>query len=430
MTMSRGRRGWGALPRRATLAVFIVAGALALLGGTAAAQQAISPQFTREYQAGIDAYRLGQYAEARAHLAKAADLEPSLPGPHRWLAAIDQAEEKWADCVKHARAAIKLNPQSSEIAATRQLHDECRTSLGKSTFTGDFEGGGALAVTSSATGATVSVNGLRYGSAPLAPRALAAGRIEIKVEKPGWIARTVEVDILPGVVTDVDVELEPDPAAQAADPNRAVTHALPITGWLELEGDLAGATILINGVDATVDASGRFERTPGTYEVIVSAPGRDRWRRRVRIARGQETRATVELPSAEARRSKRRVGVGAVLGGAVLAGAGATFALLAGKAREEAGDWAEIERTRPDLSDASLEHAPLHTRADIQDSIDRGDRWALVSNVVYGAAAVSVGVGIYFLVGSRSDDRPGAPPPFAIAPLGDRGVVVSKELRW
>lgn len=430
MTMSRGRRGWGALPWRAALAAFAVVGAFALHAGTAAAQPTISPQFTREYQAGIDAYRLGQYAEARVHLAKAADLEPTLPGPHRWLAAIDQAEQKWADCVTHARVAIKLNPQSSEIAATRQLHDECRTSLGKSTFIGDFEGGGALAVTSSATGATVSVNGLRYGSAPLAPRALAAGRIEIKVEKPGWIARTVEVDILPGVVTDVDVELEPDPAAQAAAPDQHAPAPLPVTGWLKLDGDLAGATVLVNGVDATADASGRFERTPGTYEVIVTAPGRDRWRRRVRIARGQQTRATVELPSADARRSKRRIGVGVVLGGAVLAGAGATFAILAGQAHEEAGDWAEIERTRPNLSDESLEHEPLHTRADIQDSIDRGDRWALISNVVYGAAAVSVGVGIYFLVGSRSDDRPGTPPPFAIAPVGDRGVVVSKEIRW
>jgi hypothetical protein len=429
MTMSRGRRAWGALPRRAVLAVLVVAGVLGPLGAPVA--QTISPQFTREYQAGIDAYRLGQYGQARVHLARAVELEPTLPGPHRWLAAIDQAEAKWADCVAHARAAIKLNPQSSEIAATRQIHDECRSSLGKPTFSGDFEGGGALAVTSSAAGAVVSVNGLRYGSAPLAPRAMAAGPIEVKVEKPGWIARTVEVEILPGVVTDLEVGLDPDPTATAAVPEATARAALPTTGWLALEGDLAGATVLVNGVDATADASGRYERTPGTYEVIVTAPGRDRWRRRVRIARGQQTRTRVELPSHEARRSARRIGIGAVLGSVALAGAGATFAILAGQAHEEAGDWAEIERTRPDLSPGSLEHAPLHSREDIQDSIDRGDRWALVSSAVYGAAAVSLGVGIYFLIDGRADDRPDQPAPFAIAPLvGDRGVVVSRELRW
>jgi hypothetical protein len=428
MTMSRGRRGWGALPWRALLAVLVVAGWLGPLGSPAA--QTISPQFTREYQAGIDAYRLGQYGAARAHLARAVDLEPTLPGPHRWLAAIDQAEEKWADCVAHARTAIKLNPQSSEIAATRQIHDECRASLGKAPFS-EFEGGGALAVTSSATGAVVTVNGLRYGSAPLAPRALAAGRIEVKVDKPGWIARTVEVDILPGVVTDLDVALEPDPTVPVVAPEETAKPALPTTGWLKLEGDLAGATVLVNGVDAAPDASGRYERTPGTYEVIVTAPGRDRWRRRVRIARGQQTRAQVELPSHDGRRGKRRIGIGAALGSIALAGAGATLAIVAGQAHEEAGDWAEIERTRPDLSPASIEHAPLHTRAEIQDSIDRGDRWALISNVVYGAAAVSLGVGIYFLVSERSDDRPDQPAPFAIAPVsGDRGLVVSKEIRW
>src|SRR5689334_13382626 len=74
---------------RATLlgvALAVVSSAIAL---PARADQP-SPLFLREYQAGIDAFRLGQYAEARNHLAKAIDLDPKLPGPYRWLAAVDQ----------------------------------------------------------------------------------------------------------------------------------------------------------------------------------------------------------------------------------------------------------------------------------------------------------------------------------------------------
>src|SRR5687767_6090288 len=136
-------------PRAAILAAALVVVSIA---APAAAQQ-VSPQFTREYQAGIDAYRLGQYAEARTHLRRAAEFEPKLPGPHRWLAAVDLAEEKWADCIANARRAIKLNPQSSEIVATRELHDQCRSAAGRTPFVGDFESGGAVAVTSNTAGA-------------------------------------------------------------------------------------------------------------------------------------------------------------------------------------------------------------------------------------------------------------------------------------
>ena len=425
-------------PRRAALALALVVVSIA---GTAAAQQVspqVSPQFTREYQDGIDAYRLGQYAEARTHLRRAAELEPKLPGPHRWLAAVDLAEEKWDDCIANARRAIKLNPQSSEIVATRELHDQCRTAAGRTPFAGDFENGGALAVTSNASGATVSVNGLRYGVTPLAPRALAAGAIDVEVVKPGFLPRKLEVDILPRVVTDVEVTLEPDPKAVAAaevKPAERPDATLPSTGWITLKVDVAGAAIRINGMDATADARGRYERPPGTYEVVVTAPGRERWRRRVRVARGQVSEVAVTLPSPDARRGPRIAGAAFVTGAAAMAGAGIALGVLSARANEDARDWWEIERTRPTPDilpiDQSARIAPIHTREEIAERADDADRYALYSAVAYGAAVVTLGAGIYFLVHDRSAERDGAPPPFAIAPVvGDREVGVHVRAEW
>src|SRR5437588_12861524 len=100
-----------------------IAACVLLVSSSALAQQAPSPspQLTREYQAGIDAYRLGQYVDARDHLEKAKAFEPKLPGPYRYLAAVDQSEQKFADCVANARTAIELNPQSKELPDTIKL---------------------------------------------------------------------------------------------------------------------------------------------------------------------------------------------------------------------------------------------------------------------------------------------------------------------
>jgi len=411
-------------PRRLALAAVLVA-----VSAPALAQQP-SPVFAREYQAGIDAYRLGKYAEARAHLTKAIDFEPKLPGPYRWLAAVDTAEEKWADCVVHARTAIKLNPQSSEIGATRELHDKCRSELGRTPFRGDFEGGGALAVTANVDGATVSVNGLRYGATPMAPRATAIGEIDLGVEKVGWLTQTVKVDILPGVVTDVQVVLVVDPAAKKPEVAPEVKPVVPTTGWIALDVDAPGAAVAINGMDVATDTRGRYERPPGTYEVLVTAPGRERWRRRVRVSRGQETRVHVTLDLPSKRRGARRIGIAFVSGAAAIAGAGVAFGLLGAQAREDARDWWEIERTRPPMADSSG-FEPIHTREDIEDAVDRSDRWSLYSNIAYGTAAATLGVGIYFLIKARPEEREGRPAPFALAPVvGDGQVGVRTEVRW
>ncbi|HEX3761229.1 MAG TPA: tetratricopeptide repeat protein [Kofleriaceae bacterium] len=178
---------------------------------------AVSAAVTREFQAGVDAYRLGRFDDARAHLEKAQALDPRLPGPHRFLAAVAQAQHRWADCIAEARRALQLNPQSHEIADTRRLHDSCRESDGRPAYHGDLGDAAAIAVTANVSGATVRVGGLRYGGTPVAPRLIKPGPLRIDIEKAGWKPAHVSIDALPAIVTDIAVELAPlAPAPPAA----------------------------------------------------------------------------------------------------------------------------------------------------------------------------------------------------------------------
>lgn len=181
---------------------------LALVANASALHAAPPAKFTREYNAGVDAFRLGKLDDARAHLERARAIDPKLPGPHRFLAAVAQAQARWDDCIDAARHALELNPQSVDAPDTRKLHDDCRTSAGRLPYRGAALGdGAAIAVTANVDGATIKIGGLAFGGTPLAPRPLLAGAHEIEVSKLGYAPAKLTVDALPGIVTDVAVTL-------------------------------------------------------------------------------------------------------------------------------------------------------------------------------------------------------------------------------
>jgi tetratricopeptide (TPR) repeat protein len=182
--------------------------ALGVVGAAPAAAGPVPANLTREFQAGVDAYRLGKYDDARAHLEKAQAIDPRLPGPHRFLAAVAQAQHRWADCIAETRRALQLNPHSQEIAETRKLHDSCRESDGRPLYQGELGDSAAIAVTANVPGATVRIGGLRYGGTPVAPRLIKPGVLRVDLEKAGWKAAHVTIEALPSVVTDIIVELE------------------------------------------------------------------------------------------------------------------------------------------------------------------------------------------------------------------------------
>lgn len=166
--------------------------------------------FSREFQAGVDAFRLGKLDDARAHLETARKLEPKLPGPWRFLAAVEQSAQNYGVCIDDAHEALRLKPQSSEADETRRLYDACRGSAGRAAYRGPELGdAAAIAVTSNIANATVKINKLAYGGTPMAPRRIAAGTLDVEVSKTGYRTVHVTVDALAGIVNDVTVTLEP-----------------------------------------------------------------------------------------------------------------------------------------------------------------------------------------------------------------------------
>ncbi|HSK05079.1 MAG TPA: PEGA domain-containing protein [Kofleriaceae bacterium] len=195
-------------------AVLLVLGLAGVAGAEPARSEPARSEpagFAREFQAGVDAFRLGKLDRARGHLEKARELAPKLAGPHRFLAAVAHAQGRWPDCIAAARRALALNPRSTERQGTRKLHDRCRQGAGLPPHRGDLGERAAIAVTTSVPGAAVKIGGLGYGSTPVGPRPIEPGTLAIELAKRGFRPAAVEVDALPGIVTDVSVELIAEP---------------------------------------------------------------------------------------------------------------------------------------------------------------------------------------------------------------------------
>ena len=223
----RGDFARGALPLRTVRSAvlsFGIVGVVASAAGPVAAQPAVSARLTKEFQAGVDAYRLGKYDEAHAHLDKAQAIDPKLPGPHRFLAAVARAQGRWVDCIAETRRALQLNPHSRELVETRKLHDDCRAGDGRPAYSAELgEAAAITVVTTNVTGATVRIGGLRYGGTPVEPRLIKPGTLALDIDKQGYKPAHVTADALPGIVTDITVELEaadakppPPPSAPAS----------------------------------------------------------------------------------------------------------------------------------------------------------------------------------------------------------------------
>lgn len=404
--------------RRAALVLVV------LVSRVASAQ---SPEFTKSFQAGVDAYRLGNYDEAREHLEKARTLDPKLPGPHRFLAAVAQAQSRWEDCIESAHQALVLNPRSVEAPDTRKLYETCRVSAGRSPAPGDLGDNAAIAVMTNVSGAMVKINGLAYGSTPIAPRPISPGPFEIEIEKPGWKPVKRGMTALLGIVTDVIIDLEADPDAKIADELAVATPAKIRVGWLVVPMQTGSMSIDDKPTPLTGE---RIELSPGTHVIELQQPGKDPWRRRVRIAAGQKTSVSPTFVETASRERTERTGfyfVGA--GGAALAG-GFVAAMLSRSAANEARDIVRVERSRdrtlPLSETAAI--APVRTREDLQDARDRHARWSVISNAFYVAGLATAGVGAYFLYKGARQRRDVAPP-FAIAPV-EGGAMVAKELAW
>ena len=141
--------GLRSCPMNAVRALVVIAA----MAGVARAQP--TPELTKEFQAGVDAFRLGQVRRGEARTSRRrATLDPKLPGPHRFLAAVAKAQGRWQDCIderaRGARGATRCRrrcprPASSTTSAARR-RAACRIAATSATSA-------AIAVTTNVPGA-------------------------------------------------------------------------------------------------------------------------------------------------------------------------------------------------------------------------------------------------------------------------------------
>ena len=403
--------------RRRVAHATLLAIAIAVAASPALAQQP-SPDYMKHYNDGQTAFHSGDYATAKAEFEKAiAANGATYPGAYRWLASVGQATSDFEACLANAVIAVKLNPNSTSAPTVRKIHAECRASMGRPAFRGDFGDGGAIVALTNVDGATVMLNGLRYGATPMEPRAFAVGVVAISVERKGYLAQSKGAEILAGMVTDVVFELEVDPNAKPVDPNEDPDKGEEVkSGWLIIKTTPATATISFDGKPVTLDDSGRIVADAGLHVAIVEAPGHEPWRRRVRVNRGQSRTVDAVLRTTSARASTRKKGYLALGVAGALGLTGAVFGILEMRAFEEANDIWDTETRRPTVGDSGAV-VPIKTRADLADARDRGRSYALISGISYGAAAVALGASIYFFIKERPADREGLPLPVALTPI-------------
>ncbi len=167
--------------------------------------------FDAAYEAGQDAFNLGKYDDAWRHFLKARELAPDKPGPYRWLGRTARVRREWQDCLAYSLDALRMHPTSKQAPEVRKDVAACRAGLGRPAFAGTLHAGqGAVAVIADVDGASVSVDGIAKGRTPLEPVPLATGHHTVRVDGKGLAPVERPVDVLEGVVIDVEIALRPN----------------------------------------------------------------------------------------------------------------------------------------------------------------------------------------------------------------------------
>jgi tetratricopeptide (TPR) repeat protein len=177
--------------------------AVALLLFLWASARADRTPFQVAYEAGQDAFNLGRYPEALEAFTRARDLDPRLPGPHRWRGRILRILERWDECIASSTQAVRLKPTSPLVPEVRKDLEACRAALGRPSYERRLpEGQGALAVIADVEGAAVFVDQIAKGATPLAPMPLNGGRHVVRLTAPSRAPVDLDVEVVPGIVID------------------------------------------------------------------------------------------------------------------------------------------------------------------------------------------------------------------------------------
>ena len=246
-------------------------------------------------------YAKGDYKASIEKLLKVSQLDPSLAGGWRNLGLSYKADGQCKEAIAAFTEYLRLQPDSRYSPRVRKEIEDCRGKLGSAAgvvLEGDI---GAIAVrVGNAEGATVSIDGIMRGAAGGEPFKITPGSHELKIERPGYLPKTLSVEVLKGVTSDVSITLDEDPDAPIElrlGPGSKPVNELPDTAGLRLT--LADPTltveVLIDDKPVGPGPEGYYTLQPGIVTVEVRAAGKDSWRRRVVLVKGQKREVAVAL---------------------------------------------------------------------------------------------------------------------------------------
>ena len=138
---------------------------------------------------------------------------------------------------------------------------------------------GAIYVTSSPPGATVTVDGSASQFTPATFSAVTAGDHNVQIAKSGFQTTSKTVNVLPGQTTAVDFSLAP----------------IAVTGSLQLTSFPSGADIYVDGVFKGETGVVIGNLAPGTHSVMLRLAGYQDWTGTVEIQPNQVTILSVDL---------------------------------------------------------------------------------------------------------------------------------------
>jgi hypothetical protein len=147
----------------------------------------------------------------------------------------------------------------------------------------DNGGMGTIRVATDVPTARVSLDGEDLGEAPLT-REVKAGKHRLEATAPGLVKAVQEVDVRPGEVTSVTLNLQEATARSQA--------------GVRVVANVAGAQVRIDGGEPLPAPLERSDLKPGTHFVSVGAPGYASWDKTVTLKPGEVQELVAKLTRA------------------------------------------------------------------------------------------------------------------------------------
>lgn len=172
----------------------------------ARADPRIEERALRHLEAGVAAYRAGEFRRAHAELAAANRLVPDRANPYRWLALTEIQLGDCASALGNIDGFLsRVRPDDPRVAEMTRWRDLCSRT-------------GELRVATTPAGVTLRLDGAIVGTSPFRSLSMRAGTHELVGEKPGYRAAKRSIVVTAGKPLDVHLVLDPAPRGITARP--------------------------------------------------------------------------------------------------------------------------------------------------------------------------------------------------------------------